>query len=122
MLGFTELHRSRDRHFGNGRAVRNVFEHAVRRMANRIADIRELSPEQLMLLDAGDVEFSTLPTGTSLNVDETRWRFRVTCPACSYESKARGSFLGQKVRCRKCQHDFVAEWGEPIELTSTKRE
>ena len=58
MLGLTELHRRRDRHFGNGRAVRNLFEHAIRRMANRIADIAELSQEQLMLLDAADIEFS----------------------------------------------------------------
>ena len=43
MLGLAELHRCRDRHFGNGRSVRNLFEHAIRRMANRIASIRELS-------------------------------------------------------------------------------
>jgi hypothetical protein len=118
VLGLAELHRCRDRHFGNGRAARNLFEHAVRRMANRIADIRELSQDQLMLLNllnSEDIEFRDLPAGTTLDhSDEGPWRFRVACPGCSHETKARGSYLGQKVRCPKCQHDFRAEWGEPV--------
>ena len=61
MLGVTELHRRRDKHFGNGRAVRNLFEQAIRRMANRIADIAELDQEQLMLLEEADIEFQELP-------------------------------------------------------------
>jgi uncharacterized tellurite resistance protein B-like protein len=115
MLGLTELHRRRDRHFGNGRAVRNLFEHAIRRMANRIAEIRELSPEELMLLDAADIEFEGLPADHSFDTaDDGPWRFRITCPDCSHLSKAPGSFLGQKVRCPKCQQDFAAEWGDPV--------
>ncbi len=121
MLGLTELHRRRDRHFGNGRAVRNLFEHAVRRMANRIADIRKLSPDELMLLHAEDVEFETLPADVIFDAaDDGPWRFRVTCPGCAHESNARGSFLGRKVRCNKCQHDFLAEWGEVVEWASVK--
>ncbi len=112
MLGLTELHRARDRHFGNGRAVRNLFEQAVRRMANRIADMREISQEALMLLEAADVEFAALPDDFSIEADDN-CRFNVTCPECSHISKAPGSFLGKKVRCRKCEHDFMAEWGEP---------
>ena len=80
MLGLTELHRRRDRHFGNGRAVRNLFEHAIRRMANRIADIAELSQEQLMLLDAADIEFSG--------------------PACR--------FLARRRRQKKCVSKYLA--------------
>ena len=119
MLGLTELHRRRDRHFGNGRAVRNLFEQAIRRMANRIADIRELSTDQLMLLDAADIEFDGLPADFALDAaDDGPWRFRVTCPGCSHTTGARGSLLGQKVRCRKCQHDFIAEWGEPVAADS----
>jgi hypothetical protein len=115
MLGLTELHRRRDRHFGNGRAVRNLFEHAVRRMANRIADIRELSPDELMLLQCDDVEIQDLPADFAFNAaDDGPWRFRIACPCCSHESKTRGSLLGQKVRCPKCQHDFLADWGEPV--------
>ncbi len=114
MLGLAELHRRRDRHFGNGRAVRNLFEQAIRRMANRIADIRELSADQLMLLETDDIEFKDLPNGTMLAVgDDGAWRFRVVCPKCGHASKSKGGFLGKKVRCPKCHADFVAEWGEP---------
>ena len=89
MLGLTELHRRRDRHFGNGRAVRNLFEHAIRRMANRIADIRELSPDELMPLDAADVDFADLP-GHEINIaDDGPWRFLVECPDANYNQVAR---------------------------------
>jgi SpoVK/Ycf46/Vps4 family AAA+-type ATPase len=119
MLGLAELHRSRDRHFGNGRAVRNLFEHAIRRMANRIADIRELSQDELVLLHAEDIEFRNFPSDTSLDhSDDGPWRFRITCPSCSHVNNARGSFLGQKVRCPKCQQNFRAEWGEPVAAAS----
>jgi AAA lid domain-containing protein/ATPase family protein associated with various cellular activities (AAA)/tellurite resistance protein TerB len=115
MLGFVELHRHRDRNFGNGRVVRNIFEQAIRRMANRIADIRELSADQLMLFQADDIEFKDLPAGTKLEYgDEGPWRFRLICPSCNHASKSRGSYLGKKVRCPKCQHDFQADWGEPV--------
>jgi SpoVK/Ycf46/Vps4 family AAA+-type ATPase len=117
MLGLAELHRARDRHFGNGRAVRNLFEQAVRRMANRIADMREISQEALMLLDAADVEFDDLPADVKLDADDD-CRFNVSCPECSQISKAPGSYLGKKVRCRKCEHDFTAEWGEPAKNDS----
>jgi len=67
-----------------------------------------------MLLETDDVEFKDLPAGTKLDPsDEGPWRFRVLCPLCAHGSKSRGSFLGKKVRCPKCQADFVAEWGEP---------
>jgi hypothetical protein len=112
MLGVTELHRRRDRHFGNGRAVRNLFEHAVRRMANRIADIPQLDQEQLMLLEEADVEFQDLPAEWMEAFVEGGPKFRVACSGCGFTSEAPGKFLGQKVRCPKCKQDFLAEWGE----------
>jgi hypothetical protein len=115
--GLAELHRRRDRHFGNGRAARNVFEHAIRRMANRIADIEELCADRLTRLDAADIEFTSLPADWTPVPDGDEPRFRVECPNCTHTSNARGSFLGQKVRCPKCQHDFVANWGEAVQAT-----
>jgi uncharacterized tellurite resistance protein B-like protein len=118
MLGLVELHRRRDRHFGNGRAARNLFEHAIRRMANRIADIRELSAEQLTRLESEDIEFKSLPADFELDSsDNGPWRFRIACPGCSHATGARGTMLGQKVRCPKCEHDFVADWGEPVAIS-----
>jgi SpoVK/Ycf46/Vps4 family AAA+-type ATPase len=119
MIGLAGLHRIRDRHFGNGRAVRNLFEQAIRRMANRIVDIRKLSTDELMLLHGEDIEFDDLPPDLDLNpTDDGPWRFQITCPKCNHASKARGSFLSKKVTCPKCQHEFVAEWGEPVAVAS----
>ena len=112
MLGVTELHRRRDKHFGNGRAVRNLFEQAVRRLANRIADIRQLDQEQLMLLEEADVEFQDLPAEWLKTFEGREPRFRVACSGCGFTSEAPGKYLGQKVRCPKCKQDFLAEWGE----------
>jgi hypothetical protein len=85
-------------------------------MPNSISEISYNTQYKLTILDAADIEFAGLPPNDSLDVDDNHWRFRIVCPGCGHESKARGSFLGQKVRCRICQHDFVAEWGEPVEL------
>jgi hypothetical protein len=114
MLGVTELHRKRDQHFGNGRAVRNLFEHAVRRLANRIADIAQLEQEQLMLLEEDDVEFQDLPAEWTAEFVGRELKFRLACPGCAYGSDVPGKFLGQKVRCPKCKQDFLAEWGELV--------
>jgi hypothetical protein len=114
LLGLAELHRQRDEHFGNGRTVRNLFEHAIRRMANRIADIRELSADELMTLTPDDIEFRDLPSNVLLDAsDNGPWRFRVKCPTCGNSSKSRGSYLGKKVQCPKCYGEFVSPWGEP---------
>jgi hypothetical protein len=94
--------------------VRNLFEHAVRRMANRVADVAELSQAQLMQLEAADIEFRELPADFSLDTGTDQLRFQVACPSCGHTSKAPGTFLGKNVRCRKCQHDFLAEWGEVV--------
>ncbi len=114
LLGVTELYRWRDKHFGNGRAVRNLFEHAVRRMANRIADIAELDQEQLMLLEEADIEFMELPTAWMDEYAGREVKFRVSCPGCGFTSEVPGNFLGHKVRCPKCKQDFLAEWGELV--------
>lgn len=114
LVGLAELYRTRDRHFGNGRTVRNLFEHTIRLMANRIAELRELSADELMRLEADDIEFQALPEDVAIDsIDNGPWRFRVACPECSHLSKSRGSFLGKKVQCPKCHATFVAEWGEP---------
>ena len=39
LVGFRWLYEQRDEHFGNGRLARNVFEQAIRRLANRISRI-----------------------------------------------------------------------------------
>jgi len=47
---FEQLYGSRDRTFGNGRLVRNLFEKAIELQANRLASVATLTDEQLTTL------------------------------------------------------------------------
>ncbi len=112
IVGFDYLHQRRDRYFGNGRAARNLFEHAIRLMANRIAEIAELSVEQLTLLEPQDIEFKEVPLEAFVEVtEESALRFHIECPACKHGKDVPTKFLGQHVRCPKCEHNFVSAWG-----------
>ncbi len=51
----TTLYEKRDRSFGNGRLVRNIFEKIVERQANRIAGITPLTEEVLCAIVEADV-------------------------------------------------------------------
>ena len=118
MLGFDLLYTHRDKHFGNGRTVRNLFEHSIRRMANRIAGIAELSIDQLTSLAADDVEFRSASAEEREKLrsraDEDACRFHITCPNCAFDKNISKRFLGQHVRCPKCKHKFQIEWGEVV--------
>ena len=112
IVGFDYLFQRRDRYFGNGRAVRNLFEHAIRLMANRIAGIAELSVEQLTLLEPHDIEFKEVPLEIFVAVtDEGPLRFHIECPKCKHGKDVSTKFLGQQMRCPKCEHNFTAAWG-----------
>src|SRR5690606_1489524 len=97
--GFTTLFAKRDRHFGNGRTVRNVFEQSIRAMANRLATLKEITAEQLQQLEADDVVFHGLTTETFC----TQSNVLVACPKCEHSKDIPGSYLGQKVTCPKCK-------------------
>lgn len=58
---FLEMYRRRDEHFGNARDVRNVFEQAVARQANRVAQLDSPSREDLMALTQEDLGLTELP-------------------------------------------------------------
>lgn len=113
MLGFDYLHRHRDRHFGNGRTARNLFEHVIRRMANRITEIADLSVEQLSMLEPDDIEFKNVPADVFEHLDDHgALRFHISCPQCQHGKDVPLEFLGRKVRCPKCQHKFASDWAE----------
>ena len=48
--------RRKDRQFGNGRFVRNLFEKSVERQSLRLAEAKDPTPEQLKTLVAADVD------------------------------------------------------------------
>ena len=112
ILGLTWLHANRDRNFGNGRTVRNLFEHAIRRQANRIAEMTELSVEQLSTLEPADVEFEDCPAEALAPLKDSKLRFEIVCPHCKHKKDMPEKYLGQGVKCPKCKKDFAAEWGE----------
>ena len=49
------LTRKRDKNFGNGRFVRNLFEKAIERQAGRLANLKERTPEMLKTLEMSDI-------------------------------------------------------------------
>lgn len=52
---FTEQFAKRDKSFGNGRHVRNVFERTMERQANRLASVTDLSRDLLVTIEADDI-------------------------------------------------------------------
>jgi SpoVK/Ycf46/Vps4 family AAA+-type ATPase len=50
-----ELYRNRDIHFGNARAVRNIFEKAINAQADRIAALSEITDAQLECIAREDI-------------------------------------------------------------------
>jgi len=113
MLGLDHLHQHRDHHFGNGRTARNLFEHCIRRMANRIAEIADLSVEQLTTLEPEDIEFTNVPPDVFENLEtHESIRFHMSCPECQHGKDVPLKYLGRSVRCPKCRHEFASDWAE----------
>ena len=52
---FKELYEGRDENFGNARDVRNMFERAVARQADRVAALEHPGREELMALTTADL-------------------------------------------------------------------
>jgi hypothetical protein len=114
LLGFQYLIDHKDEHFGNGRLARNVFEHAIRKLANRIAGGGPLTRELLTTLEPADLQFKGVPPAVWAVLDSPRLTFRVTCPSCKQPSRLPQGFLGERVVCKRCRHEFFAGWGEVV--------
>lgn len=114
LLGFEHLLAERDEHFGNGRLMRNVFEQAIRRLANRVADIVPLTTELLTRMEPGDIQLSGVPESI-INAEATEKLYvSVTCTGCQQVSRLKATNLGRRAQCKKCQIKFTADWGMPI--------
>ena len=51
----THFHEQRERSFGNGRFIRNLFERIVERQANRVAETSPLTDEILCTITKRDI-------------------------------------------------------------------
>lgn len=114
LLGFRGLYDDRDEHFGNGRLVRNLFENAIRRLANRIAGLAPVTKELLTTIQAEDVEIDELSADYWQPLESGEVQFTIRCEGCGESTEVPPKYLGRKVRCKRCKTKFVAAWGDPV--------
>jgi SpoVK/Ycf46/Vps4 family AAA+-type ATPase len=114
LSGFTQLTAHKNRHFGNGRASRNLFEQAIRRLANRIAVDDDITTDDLQLLAGDDIEFRDSPWLVIPAYDDAQSHVLLACPDCKHEKDTAAKVLGKRVKCPKCQHRFTALWGTVV--------
>jgi hypothetical protein len=112
LMGLDELHRRRDRHFGNGRLSRNAFEDSVRRLADRVADISELTPELLSVIEPADIALPGLPHEELERLLVSPHVLRCRCASCRKRLRLEGRLLGARLRCPACAEIFTASWAE----------
>lgn len=58
---FNDLYAKRDKNFGNGRDVRNVFENIVTRQSKRVAKLNDPTNEEITAIDLPDLPFTRPP-------------------------------------------------------------
>ncbi len=114
LRGFTYLYIGRDRHFGNGRTSRNSFERSVRRLANRLATMNEISRELLTTLQAEDIEVAGVTQEHLETLAADAGHVRVICNHCSQPQVIDDKLLATDVKCDSCKEMFEAAWGEPV--------
>ena len=112
LLGFNQLHSLRDRHFGNGRLARNVFEDSVRGLADRVANVTQLSETLLTTLTVTDIRFPELSGGELDALAEIPHKLRIACSGCQKKISIASSSLGGSVRCKSCETVQRADWAE----------
>ena len=112
MWGFQRLYDERDEHFGNGRLVRNEFEEAIRRLANRVAGVKSLTKELLTVLDCADIAMDQIPAELWCGVKLDDLNFLVQCPGCKSRSRIPTAFLGKRLKCKSCGSRLKADWGD----------
>ncbi len=114
ILGFEYLLKHRDEHFGNGRLARNVFELAIRRLANRVADVVPLTKDLLSRLEPSDILLAQVPELAIAADVANRLQVSIVCAGCQHVSKLKATNLGRRAKCNKCQLQFTVDWGEPV--------
>jgi len=113
VLGFRDLYEKRDRHFGNGRLVRNAFEDSVRRLADRIAETTQLSEDLLTTLCAEDISMPGMSRSDLETCIGDVQKLRYQCDGCDRKVRIQPDSLGRRVKCNKCGHVQQVAWALP---------
>lgn len=108
------LYERRDEHFGNGRLARNIFERAIRRLANRISGVAPLTTELLTVLQPEDIEVEGVPAEALSDAALNALKFEMRCPGCCEGRRLSLRHLGRRVQCKKCAATFEVAWPEVI--------
>ncbi|HMO64647.1 MAG TPA: hypothetical protein PKE47_05395, partial [Verrucomicrobiota bacterium] len=104
-------HARRDRHFGNARLARNLFEAAVGEQASRLVDLPQPTPEQLTLLLAGDLRLAADVENALPDVAPGGWV--VKCPKCGVPYAWSADLTLSEGQCTQCGTMYNCEFGEP---------
>ena len=117
LLGLNHLYEKRDRHFGNGRLVRNAFEDTVRRLADRIAEVSVLTETLLTNLTSDDISVPEVSSAQLDTIVASPHQLRIVCDGCKRKVKIEPDSLGLRVKCGKCDHIQLADWAD-VKATS----
>jgi len=110
LAGLEWLYERRDEHFGNGRLVRNIFENAVRMLANRVVGEPTVTRQLLTHFVADDIQFDDV-TPAVLDLERLKKnQYRVACDDCKSAAALSCEYLGRQVKCRQCGKRFRVEW------------
>jgi len=114
LRGFTFLYATRDRHFGNGRSARNSFERSVKRLANRLSSMTEVTRKLLTTLEPEDIEVDGVTTAFLDELANEPGQVRVICPTTKQPMVIDDALLGTEVRSEHCDEAFFADWGTTV--------
>ncbi|MCD0460165.1 AAA family ATPase [Roseiconus lacunae] len=112
LRGFTYLYAKRDRHFGNGRTARNSFERSVRRLANRLAEIKDITRDLLTTLQGDDIEVAGVDSAHLKAMAAKPGKVRIECNGVA--QVVDDHCLGTEITCDDCGEPYFADWGEPV--------
>lgn len=118
LRGFTFLYATRDRHFGNGRTARNSFERSVKRLADRLSKLTEVTRTLLTTLEPEDIEVAGVAPSHLDVLAREPGHVKVTCPHSGKTMLIDDSQLGTEVQSEHCDKTFFADWGTPVLLAT----
>ncbi len=113
LLGLQHLFDRKDKHFGNGRLVRNTFEKTIRYLADRIVNVTPITRELLTQIEAEDIRFEQVPSEELSDQRIGAAKFSVQCPRCGKESSISAEHFCRNFKCSACEHEFKIVSGTP---------
>jgi len=110
-LIFNKAYAERDKTFGNGRLVRNVYEKTLGNHSDRLMnsdDIDNITKKNLITITEEDLPFKHVGLDGPRDISNGRWLAK--CSGCEKIHKGKIEYIGNNVTC-KCGHKFkVPTW------------